>query len=211
MQISELSKRSGVAVATVKYYLREGLLPEGERVSATRAEYDDAHARRLALIRALIGVGGLSVAGAKAVLEEVDDPPESLHDVIGSAYMRLPGAVPGAGAAPERAADRALLLLRDLGWDAAERECADEVAGLARAIGAIDAAGLAVSRTDLAEYGLAMGEVAWREVRRTPTESIPAAVRYVVLGTVVVEPLLLALRRLAHVEMSRRLLGAPPQ
>ncbi len=179
-------------------------------MSATRSEYDDAHLRRLALIRALIGVGGLGVAGAKAVLDEIDDPPESLHEMIGSAYTRLPGAVPGAGAAPEGAADRASLLLRDLGWDAAERECADEVAGLARAIGAIDAAGLELSREDLAAYGRAMGVVAQREVQRTPSESVPAAVRYVVLGTVLVEPLLLVLRRLAHVETSQRLLDAPP-
>ena len=35
-----------------------------------------------------------------------------------------------------------------------------------------------------------------------PTESAAAAVRYVVLGTVLVEPVLLALRRLAQQEAS---------
>ena len=33
MRISELSTRSGVAVPTIKYYLREGLVPEGVRSS----------------------------------------------------------------------------------------------------------------------------------------------------------------------------------
>ncbi|RAC11977.1 MerR family transcriptional regulator, partial [Burkholderia multivorans] len=55
MRISELSRRSDVPVATIKYYLREGLLPAGERTSATQAVYTDAHVNRLALIRALLG------------------------------------------------------------------------------------------------------------------------------------------------------------
>ena len=41
MRISELSARTGVPVATIKYYLREGLLPEGERTAPTQATYAD--------------------------------------------------------------------------------------------------------------------------------------------------------------------------
>ena len=37
MRISELARRSGLPVATVKYYLREGLLPAGEPTAATQA------------------------------------------------------------------------------------------------------------------------------------------------------------------------------
>jgi DNA-binding transcriptional MerR regulator len=53
MLMAELSRSSGVPVATIKYYLREGLLPPGAATSATRAEYDEAHLRRLRLTRAL--------------------------------------------------------------------------------------------------------------------------------------------------------------
>ncbi len=52
MRISELVARSGVPLATVKYYLREGLLMPGETTSATQARYDEQHVRRLALVRA---------------------------------------------------------------------------------------------------------------------------------------------------------------
>nr|MDT0525976.1 MerR family DNA-binding transcriptional regulator [Streptomyces sp. DSM 41633] len=38
MRLAELSERSGVPTATIKYYLREGLLPAGRRISATQAE-----------------------------------------------------------------------------------------------------------------------------------------------------------------------------
>ncbi|MFI8354714.1 MerR family transcriptional regulator [Streptomyces cyaneofuscatus] len=54
MRLAELSERSGVPTATVKYYLREGLLPAGRRVSATQAEYDEGHLRRLRLVRAQV-------------------------------------------------------------------------------------------------------------------------------------------------------------
>src|SRR5438093_343383 len=39
MRISELSRRSGVPVATIKYYRREGLLPEGRALSRLGTDY----------------------------------------------------------------------------------------------------------------------------------------------------------------------------
>jgi len=50
VKISELSSRSGVPVATVKFYLREGLLAGGEKSSQTQASYDASHLSRLRLI-----------------------------------------------------------------------------------------------------------------------------------------------------------------
>ena len=41
MLMAELSRSSGVPVATIKDYLREGLLPPGTATSATRAEYGE--------------------------------------------------------------------------------------------------------------------------------------------------------------------------
>ena len=73
MRISELSTRSGVPVPTIKYYLREGLVPEGVRSSPTQAEYDDVHLQRLRVIRALVG-SGVSVAETRKVLAALDRP-----------------------------------------------------------------------------------------------------------------------------------------
>ena len=47
-------------------------------------------------------------------------------------------------------------------------------------------------------------ELADAELARVPVESAMAAVRYVVLGTVLIEPLLLAMRRMAQQEASER-------
>lgn len=46
MRLAELSERSGVSTATIKYYLREGLLTSGRQVNATTADYDESHLRR---------------------------------------------------------------------------------------------------------------------------------------------------------------------
>src|ERR1041384_6672744 len=84
MRVGELSKRSGVPVPTIKYYLREGLLPAGVLTSPNQAHYDDEHLRRLRLVRALMEVGGLSIATVREVLTAVDTRDESLHNKLGA-------------------------------------------------------------------------------------------------------------------------------
>jgi DNA-binding transcriptional MerR regulator len=205
MRISELSRVSDVPVATIKFYLREGLLPAGARTSPNQAQYDDAHLQRLRLIRALIGVGGLSLAAARDVLRQIDEPTGLTLDLLGTAHQVV---------APDLPDDVDLLpavrLLRRWGWDS----CADAVdtgdagriddavAALAVALTALDDAGFEVDVPRLDIYAEAMMQVARAEIAGLPTESAAAAVRYVVLGTVLVEPVLLALRRLAQREAS---------
>ncbi|MBH1938146.1 MerR family transcriptional regulator [Streptomyces sp. AV19] len=72
MKISELSRRTGVPVASIKYFRREGLLPAGRATAATLAEYGEEHAQRLRLIKALTTLGGLSIAATRDVLTAVD-------------------------------------------------------------------------------------------------------------------------------------------
>ena len=90
MRMGQLSSETGVAVATIKYYLREGLLPAGELSPPNQARYDESHVRRLALIRSLLEVGGLSIADVGAVLAVIDDPGRS------SRRPRCHGALPHA-------------------------------------------------------------------------------------------------------------------
>ena len=89
MKMSQLCEASGVSVPSIKFYLREGLLPAGERTSATQAEYGPEHVERLRLIRALIDIGGLSVATAQRVLEAIDSPDLPLSYVFGVAQYAI--------------------------------------------------------------------------------------------------------------------------
>ena len=72
MKMAELGRRSGIPVATIKFYLREGLLPAGEYRLPNQATYTDEHLRRLTMIRSLLEVGGLSIAAAKRVFHAID-------------------------------------------------------------------------------------------------------------------------------------------
>ena len=73
MQLRELSDRTGVSPASIKFYLREGLLPQGRSVHATRAEYSQHHVSRLELIQALRRVVGLNIAQIGSLLRMADD------------------------------------------------------------------------------------------------------------------------------------------
>ncbi|WIM67912.1 MerR family transcriptional regulator [Corynebacterium breve] len=72
MRIAELSKRSGIGVSTIKFYLREKLLPAGERTQTNQALYGDRHLVRLQLIRALSEVGRLTLAEIGQILAVLD-------------------------------------------------------------------------------------------------------------------------------------------
>jgi DNA-binding transcriptional MerR regulator len=76
-------------VPTIKYYLREGLLPAGELSSPNQASYDETHVRRLRLIRALIDLAQVPVAKVKEILESLDADTETLHEQIGRAHRAL--------------------------------------------------------------------------------------------------------------------------
>ena len=174
MRISELSRVSGVPVATIKFYLREGLLPEGVRTSPNQAQYDDAHVQRLRLIRALVGVGGLSLAATRNVLGHIDEPTGLTLDLLGTAHQAVAPELPDeVDLAP------AVALLRRWGWDACadavgkgdEDRVDDALAGLAVALAALDDAGFVVEPARMDTYADAMMQVARAEIDGLPTET----------------------------------------
>jgi DNA-binding transcriptional MerR regulator len=194
VRISELARRTDLPVGTIKYYLREGLLPPGTLTSTTQASYDAEHVRRLGLIRVLIGVGGLSIARARAVLAAIDSPPRPgiPHDLLGTAHAAIGPEVP----AGEEALARARALVARWGW--ADVEKAPALSQLAAALEGIEAADVPLSDATLDRYAALMARVAEVDLASVPTGSPAEAVRFVVAGTVLFEPMLLAMRRLAQ-------------
>lgn len=192
MRISGLAEATGVPVHTLKYYLREGLLMPGEPTSRTSADYGPQHVERVRLVRALIEQGGIGIAGVHAILDALAAPPARRHDLLGAAHSALP--MPGADAptTPE-----VLDLLDDLGWRV-DPDCPP-----ARALGAaLDAArqaGIGVDRARATAYARAMQGVVRIDLDVLDESRDPAeALRTVVLGNVLVDPILIALRRLAQ-------------
>jgi DNA-binding transcriptional MerR regulator len=192
MRISELSRASGVPVPTIKFYLREDLLPPGLATAATQAQYDEEHVERLRLIRALVDVGQLPLASVRAVLRVVDGGGNALAAAVGTAHDALPPQI-GPRAEPP---DRAFAVLRDLGWHVDAHS--SSVYQLDAALAAVEAVGLPTGLDRLRVYADAALEVARVDVADVPRGDPTAAVQYVVIGTVLYEPVLLALRRLAQ-------------
>ena len=191
MRISELSAHTGVSVPTIKYYLREGLLPEGERSAPTQAAYGDAHVQRLRVIRALLD-SGVTIAETRRVLEALDTPPEKAHDLLGTAHAAITPPVDDTLDLTE-----AEQLATQLGWEPGM--CSETVLhAVARALQGLERAGFTVPNAVMPVYLASIRQIADAEVAGVPTESAEAAVRYVVLGSVLVEPLILALRRVAQ-------------
>lgn len=191
MRISELAAQSGVSVPTIKYYLREGLLPEGERSAPTQATYGEKHLQRLRVIRALID-SGVSIAETRRVIETLDNPPAQPHLLLGAAHAAV--TPPIDESLDLTAAEK---LVEGLGWQ--PDSCDDEVLyAVARALQGIERAGFAVPDEVMPVYLESIRRIADAEIAGVPTDSVESAVRYVVLGSVLAEPLLLALRRVAQ-------------
>ncbi|MFE5857661.1 MerR family transcriptional regulator [Streptomyces sp. NPDC056500] len=208
MRIGELSRRTGVPVPTIKYYVREGLLPAGELTSPNQASYSDAHERRLRLIRALLDVGGLKVAAIGDVLAAVDDPSKSVHKVLGVASDLLVQRYPEVE--PDEALETAREQVADL---VARREWQDvddcpAMEALAGALATLHRIGHGDFSEVLDAYADAAEGVARADLDFVATKaSLDGVVERVIVGTVLGEAMLAALRHLAHVDRSSRMYG----
>ncbi|MEU3917456.1 MerR family transcriptional regulator [Streptomyces sp. NPDC029004] len=206
MRISELSRRSGVATATIKYYLREGLLPPGRATAATQAEYGESHVQRLRLIRALIGVRGLTVSAAKDVLDALSEVETDTHDLLGLVF----GVWPASGAKDSACKDSAAkdedpdsdssevnTLLAEMGWNVSEHNPARHV--ISQTLDTLRSLGMDYDWQKLVPYAQLAEKTAALDLDQLqdPAEPIEKAERAVLL-TFLLEPALLALRRLAQ-------------
>lgn len=203
MRIGELSRATGVPVPTIKYYIREGLLPAGEPTGRNQARYEERHQRRLTLVRALVEVGGLSVAATRRVLEHLDRPDISLREALGKTQYAL--TPPHQGPAADAGAAEVDDLLERLGWrvgasNPARRTLAELLATLRRleqddVLAVVTAYAAAAERLAEVEVALVLA--------RPDTES---RLQAVVVGSVLGDALLGALRRLAQENATNRVL-----
>lgn len=209
MRMAELSRRTGVPVPTIKYYLREGLLRPGERTSPNQASYDESHIRRLRVIRALAEVGGLSIAKVRDVLDAVDSPDEP-YNVLGEVQDSIEPSSGGRDSEYwDTATERVAKLLLDLGWRANPHSPPGQtlIAAVTSMyeIGRDDLAGL------MERYAPHVEKIAQEDLRHVlRDQEIEDTIEGVVIGTVLGEAMLGALRRLAHQHATATMLGVEP-
>ncbi len=82
LKISELADASGVPVATVRHYLREGLLPEPVKTSRNMAYYPPEFVERIRLIKQLQEERFMPLRVIRDLLDRDDAEPERLRAMI---------------------------------------------------------------------------------------------------------------------------------
>ena len=200
--MAELSERSGVAVPTIKFYLREQLLAAGERTSPNQAAYDERHVDRLRLVRALLDVGGLTVSAARDVLAAIDNTDMPLDWAFGIAQQALPPVAAGEGDDVE--AQNVEALLAERGWRIDPDNPGRATA--ARVLARYERLGLGHLRETAGEYLRAAEIVAAADLAAVAAAPDRATqVETVVVGTVLGDALFAGFRRLAQEQRSHTL------
>ena len=187
VKMSELARRSGVPSATIKHYLREGLLPEPVRTSRNMAYYDVRLVPRIRRIKELQRRHYLPLKEIRRVLESEALPTED--DTIASAIAAVHARVASHeqrtrtelldGGMPEAQLD----WLIESGFVSPRREDGEEIyegedLELLRVLGAARRAGLKPEMlpvTILGEYVAAIRELARVEVQLFREGVVPRA------------------------------------
>ena len=80
MKIGELAKLAQTQNETIRYYEREGLLPEARRSDANYRIYDESHVQRLAFVRHCRSLD-MTLGEIRALLDFKDAPEENCGKV----------------------------------------------------------------------------------------------------------------------------------
>lgn len=208
--IQELSRESGVSVASIKFYLREALLAPGDPSRPGRAYYDGGHLRRLALIRALRDVAGLSIDVIRRALAAVDAAGADTVDVISPAIDALatPRDAPPVDVELRRARKDVTTLFERAELDV--RATAGSRETIARTIASLRRVGAEISIDDLERYLTMLAPLAREEIENDRTRAMllsdkEQSLELAILGTVLFEPIIIGLRRALHEHYTTRL------
>lgn len=202
MHLKELSRESGVSAASIKYYLREGLLQPGLTRHATLAEYGDEHLLRLRLIHALRNVVGLSVGRIRTLTALIDDPEVEFVNLLG----KTQSLVLGYDFKETREHPLTTDVVHSRGWPDVDTDARQ---ALNTHLQEMESLGL-VPRPDLLEsYAAAVDTVAQRDLSSiTDTGNRDQAVLTVAVGVHQYSTLLVRMLALAQTSASLRRYGA---
>ena len=212
MLLHELSETTGISAASIKYYRREGLLPPGERVTATRQDYGRAHVERLELIQVLREIAHAPIVRISRLTALLDDPQVPLLEVLASSQhlaLGLDEAVAEEGTDDAVGAEHPAItpLLAHLGWpdvDTAPRRALDAL------LRTLEEWEVPASQEMLLRYaepmaGIARADVDWMRSRSVPGDgavSRDVMVMRAVAGAITFDRLVRLLRLLGHASFS---------
>ncbi|AXR74601.1 MerR family transcriptional regulator [Auritidibacter sp. NML130574] len=208
MKLSALAKATGTSIASIKYYLRVGLISPGAKRNQTTAVYDDTHVERLELIGALRQLVGLSIEQIGILTAVIDDPDASILEVMQTAQilgggMPLPATEPATKSAtgpdphPTVAEERISALIAAQGWP--DTQSAARTAAIS-VVAEMQGLGLEVSEEYLKTVGAAVDMISESELNVSGSRDRVAM--HVAVGTFQYSRLVLALLQLGQASHS---------
>jgi DNA-binding transcriptional MerR regulator len=206
MRISDLSRQAGIPVATIKFYLREHLLPPGIPTGRNQADYGDVHLRRLGLIRAFTGLGRLELSTVKTLLAAIEDDTLSLamlYEVVnrtlyqgGAETLKQDDAEPAAALGIEQARADVDGFTDQLGWqvdcDTPGRDRLIHVLATLRCLGCERGVDFFLPYAEMAE------QLANQELDLLPEAGVDIDRAAAVTRTILLEVAMTATRRMAQ-------------
>jgi DNA-binding transcriptional MerR regulator len=209
MRISDLSRQSGVPVATIKFYLRERLIPPGTPMARNQADYDQQHLRRLWLIRTFTGIGRLDLASTRDLLAAVDDdrvPLPDLYEVVNRALF--PNVAESSDTeGVDRAAKDVDEFIAGLGWQLAPTSPGRST--LAHVMAALQRLGCDADVDFFTPFADAAARLAVEELDLLPDDPGETPRAVAVARSVLFDVALAALRRIAQEHhLAQRMRGA---
>ncbi|WP_152354191.1 MerR family transcriptional regulator [Brachybacterium subflavum] len=215
MLLNELARASGTSTASIKYYRRQGLLPPGRRLTATRFDYGREHLERLALIRALRELARAPIEDIRVLTTVIDEgrPLVKALEIAQAIATGLPARL-HEEPPPEGEDPRVAALIGAMGW--ADVGSGSRVA-LDRLLGTMGAEGVASDLPTLLRYARPLEEIAREDlagIRSAPQgprgasssassgPSTDAIVRRALIGSLAFTQLTVVLRALAHASVS---------
>ena len=204
--MAELARQSGMPVATLKFYLREGLLEPGRSTGVNQAVYGDEHLERIRLIRALSKVAGLPLQKIRELLQAIDGE-TSMLTAMAVTQDALVGQLEAPTNDPSTETDATALLdrvIRERQWQCQPGSPAHTAAVHASSGLISEDLTMLIDRLD--DYARAAELVGRTDVDAiSNAENLESVVRGVVLGTVLRRPALDALILLAQQHFAQRL------
>ena len=210
MKVSELATRAGLRLSAVKFYQREGLLPDGVKTAPNQVAYDETHVKRVRLIRALLETGGLSIAATKEVITAVDAEGMSMADTFGVAQqaMSTPRTTPSVPSAESR--DVVTQLAHTQGWMFLPDNPGIDAA--ARALDGLRAIDFTLTDDYLSAYATAASTAATADLHALSLLTDPDELtELMVVGTILGDPFFAGLRRIAHENSTHHLFPTTPK
>lgn len=204
MRLSELSAATGTTPASIKFYLREGLLQAGQIVNPTRATYGEDHVRRLRLIQGLRTVVGLGLHDIRRIIDAADAAHRSPQQRL-ALLSTVQSVVLGFEGAAEPESPEGQALVRAMGWP---DEQSGARAAVDRHLGVMRELGVTVGADVLETYGRAADSIAAFQLDATEErETIEEVILTAAVGMHLHNQLILKVIALAQASRSIRRYG----